>query len=164
MNANLEELAAEAVKRALALGATDAECTASEGAEFSVSVRKGEVEKLKEAGSKAIGLRVLLGKKQGSAYTSDLSKEGLEQMVRAAVDLAGITSEDPFAGLPDASELGKLEGDLGLFYEETALLPATVVSKRIGAFCVSTFRAPSRRNALAAAFWPTNSGDSSFEN
>ena len=124
MNANLEELAAEAVKRALALGATDAECTASEGAEFSVSVRKGEVEKLKEAGSKAIGLRVLLGKKQGSAYTSDLSKEGLEQMVRAAVDLAGITSEDPFAGLPDASELGKLEGDLGLFYEETALVPA----------------------------------------
>ena len=124
MSANLEEVAAEVVKRAMSLGASDAECTAAEGAEFSVSVRKGEVEKLKEAGSKAIGLRVLMGQKQGSAYTSDLSKEGLEQMVRAAVELAQITSEDPHAGLPDPSELGKIEGDLGLFFEETALVPA----------------------------------------
>ena len=123
-NAPLEELVAAAVKRAQTLGATDAECTASEGAEFSVSVRKGEVEKLKEAGSKAVGLRVLIGKKQGSAYTSDLTPEGVEQMVRAALELAHITSEDPFAGLPDPEELGKLEGDLELFYEETALVPA----------------------------------------
>ncbi len=123
MSANLEEMTSEVVKRALALGASDAECTASEGAEFSVSVRKGEVEKLKEAGSKAIGLRVLIGQKQGSAYTSDLSKEGLEQMVKAAVELAHITSEDPHAGLPDPSELGKIDGDLGLFFEETALVP-----------------------------------------
>ncbi len=123
MSVNLEEMTSAVVKRALALGATDAECTASEGAEFSVSVRKGEVEKLKEAGSKAIGLRVLMGRKQGSAYTSDLSKEGLEQMVKAAVELAHITTEDPHAGMPDPSELGKIDGDLGLFFEETALVP-----------------------------------------
>ena len=124
MSGNLEELVAGAVKRALSLGATDAECTASEGAEFSVSVRKGEVDKLTEAGSKAVGLRVLVGQKQGSAYTSDLTREGVEQMVRAALELAQITSEDPFAGLPEPSELGKLDGDLALFYEETALVPA----------------------------------------
>ncbi len=124
MSGHLEELVAGAVKRALTLGATDAECTASEGAEFSVSVRKGEVDKLTEAGSKAVGLRVLVGQKQGSAYTSDLTREGVEQMVRAALELAQITSEDPFAGLPEPSELGKLDGDLALFYEETALVPA----------------------------------------
>ncbi len=124
MSENLEELAATAVKRALALGASDAECTASEGAEFSVSVRKGEIEKLKEAGSKAIGLRVLIGKRQGSAYTSDMTPDGVESMIRSAIELANITTEDPFAGMPEASELGSITGDLKLFYEETALVPA----------------------------------------
>ena len=124
MSENLEELAAAAVKRALALGASDAECTASEGAEFSVSVRKGEIEKLKEAGSKAVGLRVLIGKRQGSAYTSDMTPDGVESMIRSAIELANITTEDPFAGMPEASELGSISGDLKLFYEETALVPA----------------------------------------
>ena len=124
MSENLEELAAAAVKRALALGASDAECTASEGAEFSVSVRKGEIEKLKEAGSKAVGLRVLIGKRQGSAYTSDMTTDGVESMIRSAIELANITTEDPFAGMPEASELGTIKGDLKLFYEETAQVPA----------------------------------------
>ena len=124
MSENLEELVAGAIQRALAMGATDAECTASEGAEFSVSVHKGEIEKLTEAGSKAVGLRVLIGKRQGSAYTSDMTAEGVESMIRAAIELANITTEDPFAGMPEASELGKLDGDLQLFHEETALVPA----------------------------------------
>ena len=43
-------MAAEIVAQALAAGATDAECTISEGDEFSASVRMRELEKLKEAG------------------------------------------------------------------------------------------------------------------
>ena len=43
---HLVELAADIVKRALARGATDAECTISEGDEFSASVRMREVESL----------------------------------------------------------------------------------------------------------------------
>jgi len=40
----LEQIASDAVQQALAGGATDAECTISEGEEFSVSVRMQEVE------------------------------------------------------------------------------------------------------------------------
>ena len=69
-------------------GATDAECTIAEGDGFSANVRMGELETLKEAGSRGAGLRVLIGKRMGSSYTSDLTPEGIRQMVRSAVDLA----------------------------------------------------------------------------
>jgi len=118
--AELPEVAQAAVKQALAAGATDAECTIAEGDEFSANVRMGELETLKEAGSRGVGLRVLIGKRMGGSYTSDLSREGILQMVRSAIDLAGLTSEDPHAGLPEAGELGSLSGDLKLFSDETA--------------------------------------------
>src|SRR5512134_3321931 len=62
------DLAADVVSRARRGGATDAECMVREGAEFSVRVRLGEVEQIKEAASKAIGLRVLQGGRAASAY------------------------------------------------------------------------------------------------
>jgi PmbA protein len=117
----LEQIAADAVQQALAGGAGGAECTISEGEEFSVGVRMREIENLKEAGSRGAGIRVLLGEpgaqRGGSSYTSDLSPEGIQKMVRAALELAKITSVDPFGGLPDRAELGKLEGDLRLYDE-----------------------------------------------
>jgi len=115
---HLPELAAEVVKQALQRGATDAECTISEGSEFSANVRMREVESLKQAGSRAAGLRILVGKHTGSAYTSDLSAEGVSRMVASALELASITSEDPHAGLPDSTELGALSGDLRLYCAE----------------------------------------------
>ncbi len=111
----LENLAADAVKRALNAGATDAECTIMEGEEFTAAVRMREVESLKEAGSRAAGIRVLVGKRGGSSYTSDLTSEGIATMVRGAIDLAKITSEDPFAGLPEEPDLGSSSADLALY-------------------------------------------------
>jgi PmbA protein len=114
----LKELAFDVLARALKAGATDAEAVAHEGEEFSALVRLGQVETLKESGSRAIGLRVFNGLRTASTSSSDLSREGLERLVEGAVALAKITSEDPFAGLPDASEFGQLEGDLGLYFDD----------------------------------------------
>jgi PmbA protein len=121
---DLPEIAQQAVRQALERGATDAECTISEGQEFSANVRMGEVETLKEAGSRGAGLRVLIGRRMGSSYTSDLTPEGIQKMVASAVDLAGLTTEDPHAGLPEASELGSLSTNLKLFSDTVAGLPA----------------------------------------
>ncbi len=121
--AQLPDVAGDVIKQALAAGASDAECTIAEGDEFSANVRMGELETLKEAGSRGAGLRVLIGKRMGASYTSDLTPEGIHQMVRSAIDLAALTSEDPFAGLPETGELGALKGDLQLFSDETAQLP-----------------------------------------
>lgn len=113
-------LAAEVVQQALAAGATEAECTISEGSEFSANVRLRELETLTEAGSRGAGVRILRGKHTGSAYTSDLSVEGIRHMVRSAVELADITTEDPFVGLPDQEDMGSIDGDLGLFSKDVA--------------------------------------------
>ena len=120
---SLPEIAQSTIRLALDGGATDAECTISEGEEFSANVRMRELETLKDAGSRGAGLRVLIGKRMGASYTSDLTPEGIRQMVRSAIDLAGLTTEDPYAGLPEPGELGSIEGDLRLFSGETANLP-----------------------------------------
>ena len=121
---DLEQVAAEAVRRALAGGATDAECTIVEGDEFSTNVRMRQTERMKEAGSRGMGIRVLVGRRSGSSYTSDLSSEGIDTMARAALSLAKITTEDPHAGLPDPEELGALAGDLELYDETIAGMDA----------------------------------------
>ena len=118
----LEEIAQRAVRQAVEAGATDAECTIAQGDEFAANVRRGEVESLKEAGSRGAGIRVLMGKRSGSAYTSDLTDEGVAQMVRAALDIADIATEDPFAGLPDDSEFGFIDADLQLYSDDVAEL------------------------------------------
>jgi PmbA protein len=112
---HLLELAVEVVKRAQNAGASDAECTIAEGDEFSANVRMRELENLKEAGSRAAGLRILIGRKTGSSYTSDLSPEGIAHLVKSAVELADITTDDPHADLPEPGELGSIDGDLQLY-------------------------------------------------
>ena len=104
---SLKRIAAEVLAAALKAGATDAEVVAFEGEEFSALVRLGQVETLKESGSRAIGLRVFRGLRSASTSSSDLSRDGLERLVSGAVELAKITSEDPFAGLPDEGEFGQ---------------------------------------------------------
>jgi PmbA protein len=122
---NLEDLASRVIAMAKARGATASECTVSEGEHFSANVRMGEVESLKEAGSRGVGVRILVGKHTGSAYTSDLSEEGIRQMVGSALELAKITTEDPFAGLPEESELGKVNEDLCLYSDSVTELSAS---------------------------------------
>jgi PmbA protein len=120
---DLRELAQDIVRRAMAGGATAAECVVREGDEFSTLVRMGQVETLKESGSKSIGVRVFNGQRTASTHSSDFSRQGLDRMVKSALELSRITSEDPFAGIPEASQLGSLSGDLDLYYSDVYSLP-----------------------------------------
>src|SRR6476620_2930247 len=120
---DLKSLAQDIVSRARSAGATAAECVIREGDEFSTLVRLGQVETLKESGSKAIGVRVFFGKRSASTYSSDFSRSGLDRMVSSALELAKITSEDPNAGIPEPSQLGSISGDLDLFSSDVYSLP-----------------------------------------
>jgi PmbA protein len=124
---DLQQLAADVVERALHAGATEAEVVIREGDEFSTLVRMGQVETLKESGARGIGLRVFMGPsgahRTASTSTSDFSAAGLAHLVSGAIDLAQVTSEDPFAGLPEASAMGQLSGDLALYYGDVYGLP-----------------------------------------
>lgn len=105
-------------------GASAAECVVREGDEFSTVVRLGQVETLKESGSRAIGVRVFFGKRAASTYSSDFSPKGLDRMLNSALQLAKITSEDPHAGIPEAEQLGSVAGDLDLYYDDVYSLPS----------------------------------------
>src|SRR5881296_3601340 len=103
---DLKDLAQDIVRRAMSGGATAAECVIREGDEFSTVVRLGQVETLKESGSKAVGVRVFYGKRAASTYSSDFSRAGIDRMLSSALELAKITSEDPYAGIPEPSQFG----------------------------------------------------------
>ena len=128
----LPELARDIVRRALGSGASGAECTIAEGNESSAAVRMGQIESLKEAGSRGAGLRIVAARKTGSSYTSDLSAEGIARLVRSAVELADVTTDDPHAGLPEPGDLGSLAGDFALYSPEVDALetPARIEAAR----------------------------------
>src|SRR6478672_9651604 len=101
---DLESLTTDVVALAVRAGASDAEAVVREGDEFSVNVRMGEVETLKESGSRGLGLRVFHGKQSATASTSDLTADGIRQLVEGAMALVKVTEEDRFTGLPEAAE------------------------------------------------------------
>jgi len=115
---DLESLTADVVALAMKAGASDAEAVVREGDEFSVNVRMGEVETLKESGSRGLGLRVFLGNRSASTSTSDLTADGIRQLVDGAIALARVTEEDPFTGLPETAEFGSVPGDLHLYFDD----------------------------------------------
>ena len=160
---DLQSLAADVVMQAVKAGASDAEAVVREGDEFSVNVRMGEVETLKESGSRGLGLRVFLGKRSASASTSDLTPDGIRQLVEGALALARVTEEDPFNGLAEKEEFGAAEGDLHLYYDDVYSLPgperiewarraeaaALAVDKRIANSEGGSFDAATGRKVLA---------------
>src|SRR5438105_3867286 len=126
---DLKALAQDIVQCAMKSGATAAECVIREGDEFSTLVRLGEVETLKESGSKSIGVRVFNGQRAASTHSSDFTASGLDRMLKSAIELAKITSEDPFSGIPEPAQLGSLSGDLDLYSADVYSLPEKNASR-----------------------------------
>ncbi|MDR4484546.1 MAG: TldD/PmbA family protein [Nitrospirales bacterium] len=94
------ELAAEVLKRAKALGATEADLLVAEGDSVSVQVRMSEVDRLSKAREKVLGIRVFFGKRSASSSTSDFSKASLHRLVSDTCSLAKAVVEDETSGLP----------------------------------------------------------------
>lgn len=151
---DMEALAVEAVELARKAGASDAEAVGREGDEFSVNVRMGEVETLKESGSRALGLRVFLGRRSASSSTSDLTADGLRALVEGAVALARVTEEDPCNGLAERAEFGAIATDQQLCFDDVYSLDG---KERI------EWARRTEAAALAADKRITNSDGGSFE-
>ena len=109
-------LAEDVARRAKARGADDADVLIAAATEFESTVREGQVERLMEASSRALGLRVFVGGRPAITYTSDFASDVLDRLAEETVELARITDPDPAAGLPDPEEWGqRFQGDLGMF-------------------------------------------------
>jgi PmbA protein len=85
-------------------------------------------------------------------------------MVRSAIELAGITTEDPHAGLPDACDLGSISGDLGLYCNDVEGLATELkidVARRAED---AALRADSRITNSEGASFDTHQGRHAFAN
>ncbi|HEY5949596.1 MAG TPA: TldD/PmbA family protein [Kofleriaceae bacterium] len=109
------DVAALAVEIAKKAGADHAEVLVRDGSELTAKVRLGEPELVQEAGSRALGLRVLKGAKRAVTYTSDLRRESLEALCKETVALAELAEADEYALPPDPSLLAKEVPDLDLY-------------------------------------------------
>jgi len=119
----LEQIANGLIDRARRAGATAADAVVREGDEFSTAVRLGQIESLKEAASKVLGLRVFLSARSATAFSSDFSPASLARLVERTLEMARVTSEDPASGLPEAELLGRYEGDLDLYSADVGAMP-----------------------------------------
>ena len=86
-------------------GASSAEAGLSIDNGLSVTARLGEVETIEHHCDQSLGVTVYMGKKKGSASTNDFSANSIKETVQAACSIAGFSSEDEYAGLPDKEML-----------------------------------------------------------
>ncbi|MCG5508946.1 metalloprotease PmbA [Ectothiorhodospira lacustris] len=103
----LEHLVGQVLDEARRAGATAAEVAVSHDTGLSVNVRLGEVETLEFHRDQGVGVTVYIGRRKGSASSSDLRAQSLREVAEAACRIARYTAEDPFAGLADAQLMAR---------------------------------------------------------
>jgi len=118
MNEDTLSLASDIVGRARRLGADEVDAFVVTSTESSVQVRRGAVERVIDAGSHAVGIRIIKDKRTAVCSTSDLTPAAIDQLVREAVELAAISEPDEYAGLPDRNDLLSGEGPNLQLYDE----------------------------------------------
>ncbi|HVZ87888.1 MAG TPA: metallopeptidase TldD-related protein [Polyangia bacterium] len=112
-----QRLAEQTLALVLKAGADGAEVLVRDGTELEAKVRLGETELIKEAGSRALGLRVLKEARSAVTYTSDFSPGALERFARESVELAALSEPDPAGELPAREEMAREVPELDLWDE-----------------------------------------------
>lgn len=84
-------------------GATEAETYLSNSDELFVEVRDSQVETMKVARDRGLGLRIMMADKTGFAFTSDLKQDSLQNIVQQAIANAREAATDPYRKLPSPS-------------------------------------------------------------
>ncbi|MHB8055832.1 MAG: TldD/PmbA family protein [Candidatus Aminicenantales bacterium] len=128
----LKILAEKFVRFGLACGADEIEVGVGDDVEFGVDVRMGRIENLVEAGTRAMGVRVIKNQKTAYAGSSDLSDETVERLIRNAVRRADLANADAFAGLPETSPSPVDPATLDLYDPAVAALdPQTKIARAL---------------------------------
>lgn len=97
----LQDIAADIVKRAKIKGASDTDVVVIRGEDVSVTVRHGEQEAIERAESTSLGIRVFVGQQTAIVSSSDLQLQQLDTLLEDAVAMARVAPADSFVGLTD---------------------------------------------------------------
>jgi PmbA protein len=146
----LERIVEQALAEARARGASAAEAGVGVSTGLSVTVRLGEVETLEYQRDRSLGVTVYTGQRKGSASTANLSPAAVQETVAKALSIASFTTDDEFAGLPDASMMAVEVPDLELCHPWALEAPAAIeLAKRCEAAALA--EDPRIRNSEGAS-------------
>ena len=101
MNIGLTELVQEVVKKSQKLGADMSEVYCIRAKELSIEVRHEQVENLKLAEERGIGIRIFKKGRMGFAYTADLSPAAVKRALEEALANSLQASADEYNRLPE---------------------------------------------------------------
>jgi len=146
----LERVVEQALAEARARGASAAEAGVGVSTGLSVTVRLGEVETLEYQRDRSLGVTVYTGQRKGSASTANLSPAAVQETVAKALSIASFTTDDEFAGLPDAAMMAVEVPDLDLCHPWALEAPAAIeLAKRCEAAALA--EDPRIRNSEGAS-------------
>ncbi len=112
----MQQLVQDILLEARKQGASGAEVGVSLDNGLTASVRMGEVDTVEFNHDQGFGITLYYGQRKGSASTSDSSLQAIIDTVEAASNIARYTSEDPYAGLADASMMATDLPELDLYH------------------------------------------------
>jgi len=102
--------AQDCVKKALSIGADEAEVYIGADRGMSIEVRNGDIETIEEAATHGVGFRVFKKNRMAFSNCNDFSQEAVENAIKSAVNMAKVTTTDQANGLPSDREISKVEG------------------------------------------------------
>lgn len=107
----LPELSARALKQCLKLGASEADIFAEASQLIEVYIERNEVLSERKKVNEGIGIRCLVGKQLGFAYTTLLTKREIEATASLAYEIAKSATQNPdWVRLPEPAQSNKAEG------------------------------------------------------
>ena len=111
---HFQQVIADLLTTAKKQGASATAAVVNASNSLAVDVRMGEVETVEDTTDQGLSLTVYFGQKKGSASTTDLSKNAINECINAACHIAKYTAEDPCAGLADKELMATDIADLDL--------------------------------------------------
>ncbi|MFZ1947167.1 MAG: TldD/PmbA family protein [bacterium] len=95
------DLADRVTRKAKTTGADQCDCYIETGRELAIKVRDGEIETIERASFRGLGVRFFTGHRLGFGFTTDFSRQSLEDLVERCRALAEAATPDPDAGIPE---------------------------------------------------------------
>ena len=93
------KIAQDLVVKAIKAGADTAEIYIQDSRDMSVEIVNGQIETMKNAHAKGLGIRIIKDDGMGYAFSSDFSFTVLDRAVNQAITNASIVAKDPFVNL-----------------------------------------------------------------
>jgi PmbA protein len=160
----LADIAGGAVALARKAGAKEAAAGVNRRREVEVQWRDGKLEKISEATTRGLGLRLFVDGRYASVSTSDLRPEALETFVRNAVVLTRKIEVDPYRTLPDpALYAGQAKVDLALADERYQALNAVERRRTAAAIEAAARSAPGAGSIISVTTSFSDSNAESFQ-